>query len=143
MGAMACLLVLSRLAPPPVCLGRICADTRRDGDDRDVDFLPSLGLTLIAGLLAIAFNRPYHNASWAWLKAASGLLVFESGFVGVMGPMQQEAERSAGALAGQVDPATLAGSPGAEQGVLWVLLAVATVNVMLGIWRPRLVRRIA
>ena len=143
MGAMACLLVLSRLAPPPSALAGYAQIRGAMGTIATWIFLPSLGLTLIAGLLAIAFNRPYHNAGWAWLKAASGLLVFESGFVGVMGPMQQEAERSAGALAGQVDPATLAGSPGAEQGVLWVLLAVATVNVMLGIWRPRLVRRIA
>ncbi|MDP1940007.1 MAG: hypothetical protein Q8K54_05045 [Gallionella sp.] len=52
--------------------------------------------------------------------------------------MQQEAELSARALAGEVDPATLAASLGAEWKSLWILLAVATANVILGIWRPRL-----
>ena len=103
-------------------------------------FLPSLGLTLVAGLLAIALNRGFHNAGWVWAKLATGVLLFESGFVGVLGPMQQEAERSALALAGRIDPATLTGSLGAERGTLWVLLAVATANVVLGVWRPRLTR---
>ena len=103
-------------------------------------FFPSLGLTLVAGLLAIGLHRGFHDAGWAWAKLAAGILMFESGFVGVLGPMQAEAERSARALAGQIDPATLAGSLGAERGTLWVLLAVATANVVLGIWRPRLTR---
>jgi hypothetical protein len=93
---------------------------------------------LIAGLLAIAFNRGYQNAGWALLKLATGILVFEAGFVGVLGPMQNEAKRSAGALAGHIDPATLGGSLGAERNTLWVLLAISIANVVLGIWRPRL-----
>jgi hypothetical protein len=44
------------------------------------------------------------------------------------------------ALAGQADPATLAGSLGSESGTLSVMLAIATLNVVLGIWRPRLSR---
>jgi hypothetical protein len=58
----------------------------------------------------------------------------------VQGPMRQEAEQSALALAGRVDPATLAATLGPERNTLWVLLAVATANVVLGIWRPRLLR---
>ena len=103
-------------------------------------FFPSLGLTLISGLVAIAYSRAYHNAGWAWAKALSGVLLFESGFVGVIGPMQREAERSAAALAGKVDPAVLAASLTAERNTLWILLAVAAFNVAFGIWRPRLTR---
>ena len=51
--------------------------------------------------------------------------------------MQQEAELSARALAHEIDPATLAASLDAEWKSLWVLLAVATVNVIPGVWRPR------
>ena len=93
-----------------------------------------------AGLLAIAVNRAYQSAGWAWAKLATGILIFEWGFAGIQGPMQQEAELSARALAGEVDVTTLAQSLDAEQGSLWVLLAIATANVALGIWRPRLTR---
>lgn len=140
-GAMAALLVLSRMAPPPAALEGYALLRGAMGVIATWIFFPSLGVTLIAGLLAIAYSRAYQNAGWAWLKAASGILVFESGFVGVLGPIQQEAEQSAMALAGSADPATLGASLHGEQGVLWVLLAVAIANVVLGVWRPRLTRR--
>lgn len=43
-----------------------------------------------------------------------------------------------GAKPADLDPAALAASLGAEWKSLWVLLAVATANVVLGIWRSRL-----
>ena len=64
-------------------------------------FLPSIALTLVR-LLAIAVNRAFHSAGWAWAKLATGVLIFEWGFAGIQGPMQQEAELSARALAGEV-----------------------------------------
>ena len=73
-------------------------------------------------------------------QAISGILVFESGFVGILGPMQREAERSAEALAGRIDASSLATSLIAERNTLWILLAVATANVIFGIWRPRLTK---
>jgi hypothetical protein len=101
--------------------------------------LPALALTLIAGLLAIAVNHAYHNAGWAWVKLATGILVFE-GFLHIQGSMQEAAGRSTAELAVQVDPTVLAGMLGAERSTLWMLLLVATANVGLGIWRPRLTR---
>ena len=118
-GAMAALLVLSRMAPPPAALEGYALIRGAMGVIATWIFFPSLGVTLIA---------------------ASGILLFESGFVGVLGPIQQEAEQSALALAGSADPATLGTSLHGEQGVLWVLLAVAIANVVLGVWRPRLAR---
>lgn len=140
MGSMASLLILLNVAPPPTSLVPYALMRGAMGDIATWIFFPSLGLTLLAGLLAIGLNRGYHNAGWAWAKLATGILVFEGGFVGVLGPMQQEADRSAGAVAGRVDPATLTGPLAAERYTLWVLLAVATANVVLGIWRPRLTR---
>jgi hypothetical protein len=52
------------------------------------------------------------------VKLATGILLFEWGSVGVLGPMQAEAERSAGAVLGLVDPATLAGRLAAERNSL-------------------------
>ena len=96
--------------------------------------LPQLDdIPRLAGLLAIAVNRGFHNASWAWVKLATGVLVFEGGFVSVLGPLQRAAEQEPGAA----DAAALA----ATRGTIWVLLAIAAVNVVLGIWRPRFRRR--
>lgn len=140
MGSMACLLVLLSVTPPPSSLSQYALMRGAMSNIATWIFLPSLALTLVAGLLAIAVNRGYHNAGWAWVKLASGILIFEWGFAAVQGPMQQEAELSAQALAGGTDAVTLAASLGAEMNSLWVLLAVATANVVFGIWRPRLTR---
>jgi hypothetical protein len=139
-GAMSCLLVLIGFLPAPSSLSEYALMRAAMGGIATWIFLPSLGLTLVAGLLAMGVNRAYHSAGWAWAKLASGILVFEWGFAAIQGPMQQEAELSARALAHEVDPATLAASLGAEWKSLWVMLAIATVNVVLGIWRPRLTR---
>lgn len=139
-GAMTALVILSSVAPPPQAIAGYAAVRGAMGAVATWMFLPSLAVTLIAGLLAIAVNRAYHNAGWAWLKLLTGLSMFEGGIQGIQGPIQEQAEQSARALAGHLDPATLAGAIGSERATLWVLLAVATANVVLGIWRPRLLR---
>ena len=140
MGSMACLGVLMISCPPPTDLAGYALIHGAMAAIGKWIFYPSLALTLVAGLLAIAANRAFHNAGWAWAKLASGILVFEGGLVRVQGPIQEEAERSASALAGHLDPATLTGSYGGEDVSIWVLLAVATANVVLGVWRPRFTR---
>ncbi len=140
-GAMAALLVLFALTPSPASLTAYAAMRGAMGAIATWIFLPSLALALVSGLLAIAANRAFLNAGWAWLKLATGVLMFEGGLVYVQGPLSREADQSARALAGQIDPAILGASLSAERNTLWVLLAVATANVALGIWRPRLIRR--
>lgn len=142
MGAMASLIALSHAAPPPTDLAAYAAVRSAMAAMATWIFFPSLGLTLIAGLIALAASPVYQNAGWAWAKAVSGVLIFESGLIGILGPMQREAERAAKALASHADAATVAVSPGGETGPLWVLLAVATANVVLGIWRPSLVWKV-
>ena len=138
MGAMATFLVLTSVTPPPSQLAQYAQMRGAMAAVARWVFFPSLALTLVAGLLALAFTRAYHNAGWAWVKLISGVLIFEAGFVYVQGAMTEEARLATEALAGKVDPATLTGSLGAERGTLWVLLAVTTANVALGIWRPKL-----
>lgn len=140
MGSMASLLVLLSLAPPPGALAEYALIRGAMGSIATWIFFPSLGLTLVAGLIALGYSKAYHNAGWAWAKAISGILVFESGFVGILGPMQREAERSAEALAGKIEASSLAASLTAERNTLLILLAVATANVIFGIWRPRLTK---
>ncbi|MEH3066022.1 MAG: hypothetical protein PGN33_25955 [Methylobacterium radiotolerans] len=140
LGAMASLVVMLSLAPAPSALTGYAAMRGAMGAVATWIFLPALAVTLMSGLLAMALNRAFLNAGWAWVKLATGVLMFEGGLVYVQGPMKLEAEQSARALAGLVDPAVLAVSLTGERGTLWVLLAVATANVALGIWRPRILR---
>ncbi|MCJ2052665.1 hypothetical protein [Methylobacterium sp. J-070] len=140
LGAMAALVVMLSLAPAPAALAGYAAVRGAMGAVATWIFLPSLALCLMSGLLAMALNRAYLNAGWAWLKLATGVLMFEGGLVYVQGPMRREAEQSAGALAGLIDPAALAVALPGERGTLWVLLAVSAANVALGIWRPRILR---
>jgi hypothetical protein len=140
MGSMASLLVLLSLAPPASALAEYALIRGAMGSIATWIFFPSLGLTLIAGLIALGYSKAYHNAGWAWAKAISGILIFESGFVGVLGPMQREAERSAEALAGKIEASALAASITSERNTLWILLSVAAANVIFGIWRPRLTK---
>jgi hypothetical protein len=140
MGSEACLLALLSFIPAPTSISEYALMRAAMGGIATWIFLPSFGLTLIAGLLAMAVNRAYHSAGWAWAKLLSGVLVFEWGLAAIVGPMQQEAELSARVLAHEVDPSELAASLDAEWKSLCVMLALATANVTLGIWRPRLTR---
>ena len=94
---------------------------------------PSMVATVISGLLSMAANPAFYEAGWVWVKAATGILILEGG-LHVLGPIQEEAKRGAGALA---DGASLVT---AEVNTMWVLLAVAAANVALGVWRPRFMR---
>lgn len=135
MGSMACMLVLLALAPPATSGAAYATISAALGALATWIFLPALALTLISGLLAIAFTTAYHNAGWAWIKLATGVLTFE-GFIRAQGAIQADAARAAG----HADGAPLGGVLQAEAHTLWLLLAVALVNVALGIWRPRLTR---
>jgi hypothetical protein len=140
MGGMASLLVLMIVTPPPASRAGYALMRGAMADIGAFILLPSIALTLAAGLLAIAANRAFHNAGWAWVKAATGILIFAGG-LHALAPIQEEAQRSAEALAGQTEPAVSADSRAGEQGTLWVLLAVSAANIALGVWRPRLTVR--
>ena len=139
MGAIAALVILLGVAPPPTSLSEYAFVCGAMGKIATWILLPSLALTITAGLLSIAVNRAFHNAGWAWIKAATGILVFMGG-LHALAPIQQGAADSADALAGKVDVATLAGAFDGVSATLWVLLVVSTVNVVFGVWRPRLTR---
>jgi hypothetical protein len=139
MGSLASLLVLENLAPPPSSLAGYALIRGAMTAIATWVFLPSFVLTLIPGLLAIAVTPAFHNAGWAWIKAATGILIFAGG-LHALAPIQDEARLSAEAVAGRLDPATLAGASEGEAATMWVLLAVSTANIVLGVWRPRIIR---
>ena len=103
MGSIASLLVLMSFSPPSTSLAGYALMRGAIAEIATWVFFPSFALTLVAGMLAIAVNRAFHNAGWAWVKLATGILVFAGSFQ-VLGSIQDEAKRSAGAFAGQLDP---------------------------------------
>ncbi len=99
--------------------------------------LPSLALVLVTGMLAIAATRAFHDAGWAWLKALLGLSVFEATLVTIGASTRQAELAAAGA-----DPTLLASLLHSERNTLWLLLGLSVANVVLAVWRPRLVPKI-
>ena len=138
-GAFVADLVLIMHAPTDSLVGY--AETRRNIALLSQWLLvPSLALTLISGLLSIAATEAYKNAGWAWTKALLGISMFEGTLLTVVASGRRAAELSALAAAGNPDPAQLAEALRTERGGIWVLLTVAFLNVVLGVWRPRISR---
>ncbi|MBI1187782.1 MAG: DUF2269 family protein [Alphaproteobacteria bacterium] len=97
---------------------------------------PSMVVTIVSGLLAMAANAAFQDVAWVWVKAATGVLILQAG-LHVLGPIQEAAKRLANAPAdgpAALDPTHLLE---AEINTLWVLLAVSAANIALGVWRPR------
>jgi hypothetical protein len=139
MGSFAACLVLVATAPsqPAVAYAAV-----RHGIAAIAQWLlvPSLGLVLVSGLLALAINRAYHDAGWAWLKALLGIGMFEGTLLTVGASARRAAELSAMAASGAPDPVQLAEVLRTEWGGLWLLLSLAFANIVLAVWRPRFSR---
>ena len=99
--------------------------------------LPSLVLVLISGLLAIAAHPPFGNFAWVWIKALLSLSIFQTTLMLVHGPVNDNADAAAQAVAGELDAGMLADALHSEAGALWVVLVVCVMNVVLAILRPR------
>jgi hypothetical protein len=136
MGGLAACLVLVATAPTESAVAYAAV---RQGIAALVKWLivPSLGITLLSGLLAIAATDAYINAGWAWFKAVLGISMFEGTLLTVGGSARKAAEFSAQVAAGQGDPALLAEAVRTEWGGLWILTVLCLVNIVLAVWRPR------
>lgn len=103
--------------------------------------LPSMALALISGLLSMVAHKPFLEQRWVWLKALSGISVFEA-TLGVVGSKAGTAAAlSAKIAAGEPEAEALARAIAHEWMALGVILALMLLNVALGIWRPRLVSK--
>ena len=141
LGAMLCLLaVLALMADPISDLTGYAAQRAVMNAIASWLLLPSLGVTIVSGLLSMAVVKGYHNAGWAWLKLATGVVMFEGTLLAVQGPIEAEAQRVSGVVGQGGDVLALATTVSAEWWSLWILAGVAVVNVALGVWRPRFTR---
>jgi hypothetical protein len=96
-----------------------------------------MAAVVVSGLLAMAFNPAYHDVFWAWVKLLFGISVFEGTLVGVHGPVMREAAKAAEALAGKIPVSELGHTMHNESGAMLMIFAVAMLNVVLGVWRPK------
>ena len=101
--------------------------------------VPSFVAVILSGLLALVATPPYMDRGWAWLKALLSLSLFEASLM-LSSTSREAATLSHQAAAGNDVLPQLAQTLRTEVGVLWVLFGVSVVNVVLGIWRPRLMR---
>ena len=133
-GGLAACLVLNLMAPP---LGTAEYAGTRQAIALIARYvlLPSMGVVLVSGLLAIAATRGYHNAAWAWVKAFLGLAVLQATLITV-GAAREQAEL---AVAVAADPAVMSSLMQSERKTLWLLIAISVVNIVLAVWRPKLV----
>ena len=102
--------------------------------------LPSMLVVLVTGLWAMAIHYPYHEAPWVWLKALSGILIFEATLASIDSPAQAAAAAALSAVNGEFSAEQLAGLVRDEWGAWWMLLALNVANVALATWRPRFAR---
>jgi hypothetical protein len=97
--------------------------------------VPSMAVVVLSGLLALAATRAYADAGWAWLKALLGISVFMATLM-VVGSAGNHGALVAAATA--TDLALLQQLLRSERITLWLLIALCVVNVVLAVWRPRL-----
>lgn len=103
--------------------------------------LPSMALALVSGLLAMAVHRPFQEMRWVWVKAVLGLSVFEATLGIVQAKANYAASASAKVAAGEAGAEALRAGLANEWMSLGAILTLSVVNVVLGVWRPRLARR--
>jgi hypothetical protein len=142
LGSLGCCIVLTATAPTQSPVGFAAVRLGVAAITRWI-LVPSLALVLVSGLLAIAINRAYHDATWAWVKALLGIGMFEGSLLTVGAGARRAADLSVLAASGQGDAAQLAQVLRTEWGGLWVLVALSTANILLAVWRPRLRRPVS
>ncbi len=137
-GAFAACLVLAAFAPHEPLVDYVAAH-RTIARVAAVLFVPALAVVVMSGLLALAATRAYTNAGWAWAKAFLGMGLVEGTFLTAAG-FRHHAEDLASMVAGTADPDALAEMMRMERNSLYLMLFVCALNVVLGVWRPRLFR---
>ncbi len=134
-GGLAAYMILLIAAPQDTPAAY--ADLRRTVQAiSDYVLIPSLGVALISGLIAMAVHKPYHDKAWVWFKFLLGLPLFQGTLVHVAG-QSAHAEKVAQQVVEGASPDKLEAAIAGEWLGLWVIMALCVAQVILGIWRPR------
>ncbi|MEO1191301.1 MAG: DUF2269 family protein [Pseudomonadota bacterium] len=103
--------------------------------------LPSLGIALVTGLLAMVVHKPYIEKAWVWVKAALGILMFKGVLTIISAKADYATSVSAKVASGEVPASALDGLLLYEWYTLAAVMVLSIANFVLGVWRPRLTRQ--
>ena len=131
-GLAVCLLI--NLTAPRALPGEFMAARQVYAAIAHYIVIPSMAIVVLSGLIALAATRGFMDSGWAWVKALLGLSVFEATLV-IVGSSSHEAELALAASNSAMLDAFLR----SERNTLLLLIAVTVANVVLAVWRPRLV----
>lgn len=100
--------------------------------------VPSLGLALVSGLLAIVVHRPFQELRWVWVKALIGMVLFESTLAVVQSKANDGALIATALAEGKGSREDLQLILASEWTALYAISALVVASIALGTWRPSL-----
>lgn len=103
--------------------------------------LPSLAVALVSGLVSMIVQPVFLERRWVWVKALSGLAMFEGTLAIIGAKANHAAEVSIQIAEGTAKPDALDTALAYEWYSLAFITALAVANIALGVWRPRLGKR--
>ena len=100
--------------------------------------VPSLGLALVSGLLAIVVHRPFQDLRWVWVKALIGMVLFESTLAIIQSKANDGAVIAAAIAEGKGAREDLQLILSTEWTALCAISALVVASIAIGTWRPAL-----
>jgi hypothetical protein len=108
----------------------------------DYVLIPSLGVALVTGLVAMMVQRAFQDMRWVWVKAVLGLAMFEATLAVIQSKAAYAAQVSRqiadGAETQEALTAALNAALSSEWTSLIAIMALSVAQVVLGVWRPAL-----
>lgn len=104
----------------------------------DYILIPSLGVVLVSGFISMLVHKPYMNKGWVWAKALTTIGIFESTMVVVNSKSTEGVAIAMKIARGEADLSAMGEIFDREGGAIAVVLTLAVLNVLVGVWRPKL-----
>jgi hypothetical protein len=103
--------------------------------------VPSLGVALVTGLVAMMVQRAFQEMRWVWAKAVLGLAMFEATLAVIQGKANEGLSLAQKVAAGAETADALKVALSSEWTSLYAIMALSLAQVILGVWRPALKKR--
>lgn len=98
--------------------------------------VPAMLATVVSGFASMGVHRPYLRRGWVWVKALTAIGIFEATMAAVKWKAVVAAEVATKIANGEAGASALEDFD-REWGAVFVVVALAVANVVVGVWRPR------